>query len=132
MPTDPRQDPAELVRAINRCWNENRPLEIAEFVRADAVMTVPAFGMRIAGRDAFVATFADYCSTCTTRSFDESELRAELFGDTAVVSFAFEIVYEREGGTWSSTGRDLWVLAREGGRWLAAWRAMIELAETEL
>ena len=52
-----------------------------------------------------------------------------MVGDTAVISFAYEMLYERYRARSRATGRDLWVLVETGGEWLAIWRAMLDLAE---
>jgi hypothetical protein len=52
-----------------------------------------------------------------------------VVGDTGVVSFGYEMVYERSGKRNRATGRDLWVFVRQGGEWVAIWRTMLDLAE---
>ncbi len=61
--------------------------------------------------------------------FEESDRQVDVFGDTAVASFAFVLVYEREGKKYRSTGRDLWVFSRDGAAWRAVYRTMLNLAE---
>ena len=36
----------------------------------------------------------------------------DVVGETAVVSFAFAMVYERDGASYRATGRDLWVFGQ--------------------
>jgi hypothetical protein len=43
----------------------------------------------------------------------------DVVGDTAVVSFTYEMVYERAGNRSRATGRDLWVFVRQGDEWVA-------------
>lgn len=46
--------------------------------------------------------------------------------DTAVVTFRYEMVYERSGKRYHSTGRDLWVFQNQGNAWIAVWRTMLD------
>lgn len=121
--------PLDVLRRLNAAWLEGRPLDVAPFLHPRAVMVFPGFGGRAEGRDALVAGFADFCGSARVHAFEERDHQCDVASGTAVVSYAFEMVYEREGGRYRSTGRDLWVLAREEGRWLAVWRTMLELSE---
>ena len=49
--------------------------------------------------------------------------------DTAVVTFLYEMVYERSGERYRATGRDLWVFQSQNAAWIAVWRAMLALDE---
>jgi hypothetical protein len=49
----------------------------------------------------------------------------------AVAIFQYEMVYERSGERYRSTGRDLWVFQGEGDAWIAVWRTMLEMQEED-
>lgn len=95
----------------------------------EIAMVTPGFSSRAEGREAFVAGFVDFCQHATVDEFREHDLQVDVAGDTAVVSFAYEMVYERSGERYRATGRDLWVFAKQGKDWLAVWRAMLDLVE---
>jgi hypothetical protein len=61
--------------------------------------------------------------------YRESNHHVDVVGDTAVVSFDYQMVYARSGERYRATDRDLWVFARHGGEWLAVWRTMLNLQE---
>jgi hypothetical protein len=92
-------------------------------------MVFPGFSGRAEGRDANVAVFTDFCTHAVVRAYTERDRQIDVVGDTAVASFAYEMVYERSGERTRATGRDLWVFARQEGVWLAVWRTMLDLAE---
>jgi ketosteroid isomerase-like protein len=92
-------------------------------------LVLPGFSARVEGREANVAGFADFCAHATIREYRERDQQIDVFGDIAVASFAYEMVYERGGQRSRATGRDLWVFARQQGSWLAVWRTMLDLAE---
>ena len=117
------------IEGINRTWLEARPDDLVPFFHPDITLVVPGFAGRVQGRDAIVAGFADFCQNATIHEYREADQRADVIGDTAVVSFTYEMVYERSGTKSRATGRDLWVFARQGGEWLAVWRTMLDLAE---
>ncbi len=119
---------AAALRQINRTWAERRPRDLAPLLHPEIVMALPGGG-RVEGCEAFIAGFVDFCENATVHEYRESDRRIDLTGDTAVATFAFEMVYERAGSRYRSTGRDLWVFAHQAGTWLAVWRMMFDLAE---
>jgi hypothetical protein len=76
-----------------------------------------------------LAGFVDFCQNARIVSYAESDPFVDLAGSTAVATFRFEMVYARDGASYRSTGRDLWVFERHGDGWLAVWRTMLDLAE---
>ena len=115
----------QLVREANSAWSGGRPLDVARLFHTDVVMASPKGEILVEGRDAMVQSFVDYCEQVTTHSFEELEHEVRVFGDTAVVSFAFAVDYEFEGKRHSERGRELLVFTREGARWAAVWRTQL-------
>ena len=93
-------------------------------------MVFPGFAGRIQGRDAFIAGFRDFCEKATIHHFNEGEHQIDVAGETAVVNFGYEMLYERSAEQFHTTGRDLWVFAKHGTGWLAVWRTMLDVNET--
>jgi ketosteroid isomerase-like protein len=114
---------------INRSWLDGRPEDLFPLLHPDMTLVFPGFAGRAQGREAIVAGFVDFCSNAIVHEFREADHQADVVGDTAVVSFTYEMVYERSGEKSRATGRDLWIFARQGDQWLAIWRTMLDLAE---
>jgi hypothetical protein len=129
--TDAREDVAHALRRINRGWLEGRPREMSGLIHPEIAFIMPGFGGRTRGAEAFIAGFEDFCREAKTRSFEETDHQVDVIGETAVASYAFTMVYEREGSTYRATGRDLWVFGRPAGQdgWVAVWRTMLDLRE---
>lgn len=119
----------DVMRRINQAWLEGRPRDLAPYLHPDIVMALPGFTGKAQGRDALLAGFVDFCEHARVHAYEEGELHADVVGDTAVVSYSFEMVYERNGECYRSTGRDLWVMRQQDGEWLAIWRTMLDVAE---
>jgi hypothetical protein len=119
----------DALQRINRTWLEGRPRDLAPLLHPAIVMVFPGFSGRSEGRDAFIAGFVDFCENATMHEYRESDLQVDATADTAIVSFAFKMVYERLGARYRSTGRDFWVFSHRGDDWLAVWRTMFDLAE---
>ena len=117
------------MQRINQAWLDRRPKDLAPLLHPDMIMVFPGFSGRAEGREALVTGFVDFCDNATVHEYQESEHQVDVVGDTAVVSFKYEMVYERSGQRYRATGRDLWVFTQRDGDWLAVWRTMLDLQE---
>jgi hypothetical protein len=55
----------------------------------------------------------------------ESDAEIDVWGNTAVPSYAWEMHYEMGGANCRESGRDRFVFKRDGGKWPAVWRAVL-------
>jgi ketosteroid isomerase-like protein len=120
---------ASVLQRINRAWLERRPDDLRAYFHPSMTMVLPGFSGQIQGLEPIIAGFVDFCEHATVHDYRETDHQVDVIGDTAVASFAWEMVYERAGQRYRATGRDLWVFARQGDDWLAVWRTMLDLAE---
>lgn len=112
-----------LVKRINEAWLKGQAEDLRGLFHEDAVI-VSAEGKTLTkGAEACIASYVEYAGRATTQEFKEQTPEVDVFGDTAVVRYGFQIRYEAGGKTSHERGRDLLVLARnEDGPWLVAWR----------
>jgi hypothetical protein len=124
-----RDSAAAAMRQINQTWLHGRVDDLAPLVHPEIVIVLPDFAGRVQGREHFLAGFRDFCQSATIQEFHEHDQQADVAGDTAVITFRYEMVYERSGERYRATGRDLWVFQQQNGAWIAVWRAMLEMKE---
>ena len=60
--------------------------------------------------------------------FKDRDPAIQIYGNTAIASYTFEMSYEMNGKSFDDVGRDIYVLKREEGKWLAVWRTIIPLS----
>lgn len=123
------RDPGDVIDRINAATLERRPEDLQALFHPDIVMVIPGFAGMVHGAPALIAGFEEFVRSSTIRDFAAHERQVHSVASTAVVSLRFEMVYERDGAAWRSTGRDLWVLARDGEGWKAVWRMMLDVEE---
>jgi len=124
-----RESAAAAMRQINQAWLKRRVEDLAPLVHPDVVMVLPDFAGKIQGREHFLAGFRQFCQSATIKEYQEQDQQVDVAGDTAVITFRYEMVYERSGERYHANGRDLWVFQEQEGRWIAVWRAMLEMQE---
>ena len=122
---EPQQDIREVIHQMNDAWAKGKPEELAQFFHEDIVMVHPDFTNRSAGREACVASYAEFCNAATIHDVKLGELGIDVVGDTAVVIYSYEVDYEMGGERFNDKGRDVFVFTRFGGKWQAIWRTMI-------
>jgi hypothetical protein len=124
-----RESASAAMRQINQAWLNGRVDDLAPMMHSEIVMVFPDFAGKIRGRGEFLAGFHDFCQNATIHEYQEQDQQVDVAGDTAVITFRYEMVYVRSGERYRATGRDLWVFQNEDGAWIAVWRAMLEMKE---
>ena len=124
-----REAVATAMRRINQAWLDGRVEDLSSRIHPEIVMAFPGFAGRAQGADTFLDGFRDFRQNATIREFREHDQHIDVAGDTAVVTFRYEMVYERGGERYRATGRDFWVFQLQAGNWLAVWRTMLEVDE---
>ncbi len=122
----------KALEQINRAWLDGRPDAMLPWIHPRIALALPGFTGRIHGAEAFLDGFKDFCKHARVDAFEASEHLVDIVESTAVASFRFEMIYEREGSRFRATGRDFWVFQLDQGKWLAVWRTMLETAEEQV
>jgi ketosteroid isomerase-like protein len=118
-----------VVQTINRVWLNGQVEALAAMVDPDIVMVFPDFSGRSHGREQFLAGFRDFRENAKVHEFHDYDYQSDLVGNTAVVTFRYDMVYERSGERYRASGRDLWVFRGQDDGWIAVWRTMLEMQE---
>jgi hypothetical protein len=125
----PTESVLTAIQRINRVWLDGKVDALAPMVDPDIVMVLPGFADRIQGREQFLAGFRDFCENAQVHEFHDHDYASDVVGATAVVTFRFDMIYQRSGERYRSTGRDLWVFRGQDNAWIAVWRTMLEVQE---
>jgi hypothetical protein len=121
---------AAAMHAINQAWLGGLIDDLAPAVHPEIVMVLPGFSGQVRGREPLLAGFRDFVHNASIENFRELDQQIDVVGVTAVLTFAYEMVYARGGERYRATGRDIWVFQRDDTRWIAVWRTMLDLTET--
>jgi ketosteroid isomerase-like protein len=125
----PRESVELAMRQINDTWLRGRIEDLAHLVHGEIVVVLPGWAGRVEGKQQFLAGFRDFLQSSKIHEFNEDDLQVDIAGKAAVVTFRFEMVYERDGARFRSAGRDLWVFQSQGAGWIAVWRTMLDVEE---
>ena len=71
--------------------------------------------------------YREFARSASVQSYEEADVRVEVFGAAAVVSYRYDLTYVMDGESFQDTGHDLYVFQQENGRWQAVWRTLVPL-----
>lgn len=123
-----REEIWQILKEINDAWVNDRTDELNRFFHKDMVIASPDFRKLGEGRVACVKSYKDFCNQASIHDFHEEDAAIDIFGDTAIATYSFEITYEMNGKTFNESGRDVFIFVREEGRWQAVWRTIVPIA----
>lgn len=132
MATDSESRLHETMAAINSAWRENRPGDMRLHLHPQVTIVLPGFSGTVTGSDALLAGFEEWCANARVLGYKESDEQVQIIGRVGVVSFRFDMLYERAAYRERSVGRDIWVFQRIDDKWLAVWRTMVDLKEERM
>jgi len=120
-----REEIRKLLGNISDTWIKGRPEELEEYFHEEMVIAGPGFKGGGRGKTECVQSYKDFVTHAAIRNVKESDHLIDVWGDTAVASYRFEIDYELNGQEHHDVGHDLFVFARQEEKWLAVWRTVI-------
>jgi len=123
-----REEIWQILKEINAAWVNDRTDELNRFFHEDMVIAGHDFRKLGEGKGACVKSYKDFRSQISIHDFHEEDAAIDIFGDTAIATYRFEITYEMNGKTFNESGRDVFIFVREEGRWQAVWRTIVPIA----
>ena len=129
--SDDRERILRVLRAVNQAWLKGRFEDLDGLLREDVVFVAPGLVDRVEGRAACERSYADFATHATVHDFKESEFQVDVWGDTAVVAYRFEVGYAMKDERHRADGREVFVFVRENDEWRVAWRTMLPSSEVE-
>ena len=127
--SDDAAEIARVVASINRAWLEEPPAkmrkELERHFHPGIVMRGPQSTRLAVGRDACIASYADFAGSAMVVESAFSEPEVDLFGGFAIASTAWRLLYDMGGARYDETGHDVFAFAKSGGAWQAVWRMLL-------
>lgn len=115
----------DVIDQINRTWLKGDPADLERYFHPDVVIQPPGPGPRVHGRDPCIASYEAFAREATVRRFETEDAEIDVFGDTAVATYRYRIVYEMNGRDYEDLGGELLVFLSEMEGWRVAWRTML-------
>jgi hypothetical protein len=104
---------------MNDCWTQGDPEDLSQFFHPRMIAITPTERRRLEGGRACVEVWKDFCRSAKIHRWEEKDPSIQVFGDSAVVSYYFDMTFELDGQSITLGGRDLFFFVKEDGRWWA-------------
>ncbi|GHU31970.1 hypothetical protein AGMMS50256_21300 [Betaproteobacteria bacterium] len=118
--TDPvKQEIWSTVRAMNDAWTKGHPDDLVNFFHRNMIAITPTDRKRRDGNAACIAGWKGFTAAARIHRWDEIDPVIEVYGNSAVVAYYFDMSFDMGGKTIETSGRDLFFFVKENGRWWA-------------
>lgn len=108
-----------VLRELNDCWTKGDATNLSNFFHKDMVAITPTDRERREGREACVAGWAGFAQMAKICQWVENDPQIQLYGNTAIVTYYFNMEFEMGGQRIQMGGRDMFVFVKENGKWWA-------------
>jgi ketosteroid isomerase-like protein len=114
-----KQEVWKTLRELNDCWTKDDGAGLVNYFHKDIVAITATERERLMGRDACVAGWMGFAKAANIHYWKEIDPQITLFGDTAIVTYYFDMSFDMGGQTIKMGGRDMFVFVKENGQWWA-------------
>lgn len=121
MSTTEENEVLEFVKVLNETWTKDggNVERLKDYFHPSMVAITPTDREILEGRDACFESWQRFVQTTKIHRWEELRPSVRLFGNTAVVTYYFDMSFDSNGDTINLGGRDMYVFIRENGRWWA-------------
>ena len=109
----------ETLRRLNDCWTKGDGKELVDYFHENMVAITPSDRERRVGKADCVAGWVGFAKMAKTHYWHEIDPQIQIYGNTAVVTYYFDMAFEMNGQLIKMGGRDMFVFAKEDGKWWA-------------
>ena len=120
-----KQEIWKLMEKINHTWLNDDPMKLKNFFHENIVILSKDFKEQGIGINACIKSYEEFRKISKVKEFNVSDSRVELFKNTAIVSYNFEIKYEIDNEFYNDKGKDMYIFTKEKERWVAIWRMLM-------
>jgi hypothetical protein len=115
-------DPAKgevwaFIRALNDAWTKEKGERLREYFHPRMVAITPVDRFRRKGAAKCIEGWQGFARATTIHSYCEEDPDIEMFGDTAVVTYYYDMDVTMGPNRLKLSGRDMLTVKKEGGRW---------------
>lgn len=110
-------DALAFVKALNVAWTKGAVEKLHDYFHPDMVAITATDRDILYGKDACFASWQNFARTATIHHWTEVDPKIKIFGNTAIVTYYFDMSFDMQGQTINLYGRDMFVLVNENGRW---------------
>ena len=108
-----------FIKALNETWTKGDGSGLAEYFHPRMVAITATDQDILYGRNACLELWQSFAQSAQIHRWEELEPDVKFYGDTAIVTYYYDMSFDMDGERYDMGGRDMLVLVKENGRWWA-------------
>jgi hypothetical protein len=112
----------KVISRISAAWREKFFSGLDECFHEDAVILGPGYVEFARGRSKCAESYREFATNASVLSYSESNPHLQIWDCTAVYTFCWEMIYQRESNSHYETGTDQMVFQLSSSGWQLVWR----------
>lgn len=120
-----RKEIEDKIRKINELWIKGELKELEKHFHSDMIIQGPGLQVSIKGNRNCIKHHEDFLTHTKVKSFKDSEYVVNVWGNTAVASYKFDIEFESDEETRKESGNELYAFLQEDSIWKVVWNTII-------
>lgn len=109
----------QTLRKMNDAWTKADGRDLVNFFHKNMVAITPTDRKRLEGREACVAGWVGFLKMARVLRWEEIDPEIQVYENSAVVTYYFDMACEMNGQTVELSGRDMFFFVKEDGKWWA-------------
>ena len=114
-----------ILRSINKSWSEGRSQDLAHYFHDDMIIQGPGLQDTIKGQHNCIKHYEGFASHSNFKDFKSSDYTVNVWDNTAIASYRFDIEFEADGEIRKESGHELYSFLREDDEWKAVWNTIM-------
>ena len=110
----------QMIRSLNETWTKGNAVDLARFFHKRMMAFSASDNEYRLGRENCIKGWKDFADHVSILSWEEKKPHIEIFGNSAVVAYYYEITCDMNEKIQSFSGRDMFFLIQEDGQWWVA------------
>lgn len=107
------------IRALNDAWTKGNPDDLSQYFHPRMLAITATDRHRLDGGAVCVTAWKSFANAARIHHWKEVDPVIRVYGESAVVSYDFDMSFDMGGQTVNMAGRDMFFLSRENGKWWA-------------
>lgn len=112
----------KMINQLNDDWLNDRLENLTRYFHKRVVMIQPGTHKKITGREEMVDSYREFMEESEVLDFRTKNLRIDVFENTAIAIYTFNIKYRVETTKYDEEGLEILVLNLHNGHWQIVWR----------
>ena len=112
----------QLVKNMNQTWIKGDFSKLREYFHKHISIILGDFKRIGEGIDTCINSYKEFVANSRIFSFEETNIEAEVFENTAIAILEYKIDYEINEQRYQEEGKEILIFTKDSNKWQLCWR----------